>query len=53
MTPIVVRLWRLWVLGSCFEQGNSSRRRKAFWSLKNVWHDLCEYRKRPEVIGGK
>jgi len=25
MTPGMVRLWRPWVLGSSYEQGNSSR----------------------------
>jgi hypothetical protein len=52
MTQEMVRLWRPWVLGSS-EQGNSLRRRKVFWSLKNVWHDLWDYQKRPRVIESK
>jgi len=53
MTPEIKRLCRPWVLGSSCEQENSSRRQNAFQSLKNVWHDLWDYRKRPRVIGGK
>jgi len=53
MIPEMVRLWKLWVLCSSCEQGNSFRRQKTLWSLKNVWHDLWDYRKRPRVIGGK
>jgi len=43
MAPKMVQLWRPWVPGSSYEQGNSSRRRKAFRSLKNVWHGLWDY----------
>jgi hypothetical protein len=53
MTPGMVRLWRPWVLCSSCEHVNSSRGRKAFRGLKNVWHGLWNYRKRPMVIGGK
>jgi hypothetical protein len=42
----MLQLWRHCVLCSSCEQGNSSRGRKAFRGLKNVWHDLWDYLKK-------
>jgi len=53
MTSGMVWVWIPWVLCSSCEHGNSSRERKAFRGLKNVWNDLWDYRKRPKVIRGK
>jgi len=46
VTPEIVRLWRPWVICTSCEHRNSSRGRKAFRGLKNVWHDLWDYRKK-------
>jgi len=45
VTSGMVKLWRPCVLCSSCEKGSSSRGRKAFRGLKNLWYGLCDYLK--------